>query len=455
MVRKLGLLFVATFLLLAFAFPAFADSYKSYQGYPVVKVVVNGQEVKGDVPAIIINERTLVPVRAISETLGLEIHWDDSTNTVYILSPGTREPLLAPGQNVIRIGLIAPLNGAVMGPLNGTVRDLGESITNGFSRAVEEGCHLGDYKIEAVIADDCNDPGIASVMAARLITGDRVSAIVGSLTSKCTIPITDFAQYYKVPVITPTGTNPDVTFSKGQRKDYAFRASFIDPLHGTMAARFALEKLRLKTAVVLYDQGNSYTEGLARKFKEAFEKGGGRVLLYEAYSRMDVDYTPVLTEIARQKPDIFYLPDFYMKANLIGKQARERGIEAIFLGGDAWDSPDIDFQTMEGSYFTTHWSPEDPRPEVRDWVSKYKVKYGATPDMMATLAYDATRIVIRAIETTHSGDPAKIKEAMQNLKDFPAITGKINFGQDGNPIKPVAVMQIKGGRQVYVTIVMP
>lgn len=452
MVRRLYLFFMAVLLLFISVAPAFANSDATYRGYPAVKVIVNGQEVEGEVPAIIMDGRTLVPLRAISEALGADVQWDASTNTVHIvLFPTGTSPsqsLPSPGENVIRIGFIAPLTG--------DVSVFGESVMKAFNLAIEERNHqVNNYKIEAVITDDRNDAIEAVSMAERLITQDKVSAIVGSVTSKCTIPISQITQEHMIPVITPTATNPNVTVSMGQRKDYAFRACFIDPFQGTMAAKFALENLKLKTAAVLYDRGNPYTEGLASNFKETFEKGGGRVLTYETYAASDMDFSAVLARVAQQKPDILYLTDYYMKVSLIGKQAREKGIKATFMGGDGWDSMDIDFATMEGGYFTNHWSPGDPRPEVREWLSKYKAKYGTEPDVIATLAYDATKILLQAIETANSSDPTKIKEAMQNLKDFPAVSGKTTFDGDGNPVKSAVIMQIKGGRQIYVTTVAP
>lgn len=403
------------------------------------KAYKNGEVINLDQPPQLINDRTMVPVRFVSEALGAKVDWDDRVRTVIITSPV---------ENVIRIGLIAPLSGEV--------KDFGESVKNAFNIALEEKRYrVGNYKIEAVISDDRNDATEAINVATKLITQDKVSAIVGSLTSKTTIPLSRLANDNKVVLITETATNEKVTVDVGKRKEFVFRACFVDPMQGTVAAKFALQTLKKKTAAVLYDQGNSYTEGLARNFKEAFEKGGGRVMTFETYTHKDTDFSPLLTRIAQQKPDILYLPDYYMKASLIGKQAREMGIRSVFLGGDGWDSLDIDWQTMEGSYFTTQWSPDDPRPEVKEWVDKYKAKYGTTPDVIATLAYDATQILLRAIEESDSSDPAKIREAMQNTKDFPAVTGTISINQDGNPIKPVVVMQIKDGRQVYVTTVMP
>ncbi|WP_033377158.1 ABC transporter substrate-binding protein [Desulfurispora thermophila] len=354
------------------------------------------------------------------------------------------------GEKVVKIGLITPLTG--------DVKTFGESTQNAFKLALEQaGMKAGDYKIEYVIADDRNDATEAVNVATKLISQDKVNCIIGPLTSKTTIPVSELCNSQKIPMLTNTATNPKVTVDNGKRKEYAFRACFIDPFQGAVAAKFALENLKKKTAAVLYDQGNDYTIGLANVFKESFEKGGGQVVEFLAYSKDDTDFSAVLTKIAAKNPDILYLPDYYQKVSLIGKQAREKGIKAIFLGGDGWDSPkDLDFATMAGGYFTNHYSADDPRPEVKKFVEEYKAKYGSVPDALATLGYDATNLMLNAIKTANSNDPEKIKEALQNTKDFPAVSGKITIDKDGNPIKAAVILQVQPDKTYkYVATVTP
>ncbi|MEW6547110.1 MAG: ABC transporter substrate-binding protein [Bacillota bacterium] len=352
-----------------------------------------------------------------------------------------------PQEKVIRIGMIAPLTG--------DVKTFGESTKNGFLLALEEaGNQVAGFKIEPVMGDDRNDPTEAVNVATKLCTQDKVKAIVGSVASKCSIPVSEVCEANKVVQISPTSTNPRVTVDLGRRKTYVFRACFIDPFQGTVGAKFALDNLKAKTAAVLYDQGNDYVIGLASYFRDAFKAGGGEIVAWEAYTKDDVDFSAVLTKIAKLKPDILYLPDYYNMVSLIGKQARQKGIKAVFLGGDGWDSSDLDFETMEGGYFTNHYSPEDPRPEVKAWVEKYQKKYGSTPDALATLAYDATVLLLKAIEKAGSDDPTKIRDALQSL-EMDTVSGRISFDKDGNPVKPAVILQISGGKQKYVATVRP
>lgn len=348
----------------------------------------------------------------------------------------------------IKIGFI--------GPLTGDVKTYGESTKNGFTMALDKhGKKAGGFEIVPIIVDDRNDPTEAVNAATKLISQDKVQAIVGSVTSSPSIAVSEVTNSKNVVQMTGTGTAEKVTVDKGGRKPYVFRACFIDAFQGKVGASFALNNLKAKTAAVLYDQGNDYTKGLAEVFKANFEAGGGKVVAYEAYSKDDTDFSAQLTGIASKTPDVLYLPDYYQKVSLIGQQARRKGIKAPFLGADGWDSSELDFATMEGGYFTNHYHPADPRPEVQAWVKEYKAKFGSEPDALATLSYDATNLLLNAIETAKSSEPAKIKEALQATKDYQGVTGKITYDANGNPIKSAAILQIKGGKQVFVTTVSP
>jgi len=360
------------------------------------------------------------------------------------------------GGKEIKIGLIAPMTG--------DVKTFGESTKKGFDLALEQaGMKAGGYTIKTVVGDDRADPTEGVNLATKFITQDKVQAIVGSVTSKVTIPVGEVANANKVLLITGTATNPKVTLTdKNERKPFVFRACFIDPFQGLVGAKFALDTLKAKTAAVMYDKGNDYPLGLAEAFKKNFEAGGGKVIAWEAYTDKDSDFSAVLTNIAAKKPDMLYLPDYYQKVSLIGAQAKAKGLNVPMLGGDGWDSSDIDWKTMDGGYFTNHYSPEDTRAEVKKFVEefgkKYKDKDGKPekPDALAALAYDATLILLEGINKSKSNEPDKIREAIQNLKGFTAVSGKVSFDKDGNPIKSAAILQIKADKtQKFVTNVNP
>jgi branched-chain amino acid transport system substrate-binding protein len=359
----------------------------------------------------------------------------------------------APPAKEIRIGLITPLTG--------DVKTFGESVKNSFEIAVDEANRAGGVagmRIVPVVVDDRNDPTEASNAANLLIHQHKVRAIIGSVTSKATIPVSDMAQSGKVPAITPTATNPKVTVADGKRKDFMFRACFIDPFQGKVMARFARETLSKGNAAVLFDASNDYSKGIAEFFSEAFKSLGGTVGAYESYGRDDVDFSALLTKVKASGADVLFLPDYYNKVGLIAKQAREKGINAALIGPDGWDSPDlvkIAGEAIEGGYFSNHYSPDDTRPEVVAWVKKYKEKFGQTPDALGTLAYDATNLMLEAIRKANGDDPVKIREALASLKGFKGVTGESAMDGNGDAVKSAVILQISGGRQKFVKVVNP
>jgi branched-chain amino acid transport system substrate-binding protein len=353
----------------------------------------------------------------------------------------------------IKIGLITPLSG--------DVKTYGESVRNSFLIAVEEANARGGVagmKITYVIQDDKNDATEAANVANLLVNQYRVKAIVGSVTSKATIPVSDIIQAAKIPTLTPTATNPKVTVADGKRKDYMFRSCFIDPFQGMVMARFSRDTLKKKSAAVLFDASNDYSKGTAEVFRDAFRKQGGTVAAFEAYGKDDVDFSALLTKVKASGADVLFLPDYYNKVGLIAKQAQEKGLKVQLVGPDGWDSPDlvkIAGTAIEGGYFSNHYSPDDLRPEVVAWVKKYKEKHGQVPDALGTLAYDGTNLLLEAIRKAGSDDPKKIRDALASIKGFNGVTGKATLDMNGDSIKSAAIVKIEGGRQKFVKMVNP
>lgn len=359
-----------------------------------------------------------------------------------------------PKENVIKIGMVSPLTG--------DVKTFGESTRNGFTLAIDEANAQGGIigkMIKHFIADDRNDPTEARNAGSKLLNQDGVKLIVGSVSSKCSIPLSEVCQSSSAVMITPTSTNPKVTVNDdNSRKDFIFRACFIDPFQGMVAAKFASENLKAKTTAILYDVGNDYVKGLAEFYRDNFLKLGGKLVAYESYAKDDADFSALLTKVKRANPDILYIPDYYNKVGLIAKQARQLGIKAVLMGGDGWDSPDmlkIAGDAINGGYFTNHYSPDDPRPEVQTWVKKYEAKFGSKPDALATLAYDATTLMLEAIKAANSDKPSEVRNALQNFKGLKTVSGSISYDASGNPIKDIVIMKYSKTGQEFVTSVKP
>ena len=354
---------------------------------------------------------------------------------------------------------------AILAPLSGPVPTFGVSTRDGALLAIEEWNAKGGVlgrKIVPVVEDSQCTPDPALNAAKKVVEQDKVKFIIGEVCSKATIPVADYANSKKVIQITPTSTNPSVTVdSNGKVKDYIFRACFIDPFQGQVGAKFALDTLKAKTAFIMLDQSNDYVKGLAEYFEKSFTAGGGTIVGKETYTSKDTDFSAILAKVADAKPDVIYLPDYYNIVNLAAKQAKEKGITAPFMGGDGWDSPDLDLKAADGGFYTNHYSPDDTRAEVQGFVKSYGSKYkddkqqAKVPDALAALAYDATNILLQGItEAKTADDTAAVRDALAKIS-FSGISGKITYDQDHNPVKSATILQVKDNKVSFNSVVNP
>jgi len=347
---------------------------------------------------------------------------------------------------------------AVLAPLSGDVATFGESTRDGILLAFKEwnakGGVLG-MQIEAIVEDSQCAAESAVSAANKVINQDGVKFIIGEVCSSASIPVTEIAMNKGVLQISPTSTNPMVTVAEdGSTKDLIFRACFIDPFQGKVAAAFALNELNAKTAAVLLDQGNDYVRGLAEFFRDAFEAGGGEVVVWETYTGDDSDFSAILTKVKDAAPDVLYMPDYYSTVNLQAAQAREMGITAAFLGGDGWDSADLDREALAGGYHTNHYSSDDPRDVVQEWVVNYQAEYGTIPDALATLAYDAAYMLLQGIEKAGKADPAAVADAMEQL-EYDVVSGQSYYDEQHNPVKPAVILQVTLEGTKFITTIAP
>ncbi len=354
-------------------------------------------------------------------------------------------------------GSDGPVKIAILAPLSGPVPTFGVSTRDGALLAIKEWNAKGGVlgrQIEAIVEDSQCTPDPAVNAANKVIDQDGVKFIVGEVCSSASIPISEIAQEKGVVQISPTSTNPTVTLkADGTVKDYVFRACFIDPFQGLVMAKFGLGK-GFKTAFILFDQGNDYVRGLAEAFEKAWTENGGEVVGKETYTSNDTDFSAILTKVAETNAEVLFVPDYYNIINLVAAQAKEKGVTAVMMGGDGWDSPDLDLSAAAGGFYSNHYSPEDTREIVQNWVANYNTEYGATPDALATLGYDATNLLIAAIEKAGSDDPAKVKDALAAI-EWDGVSGTITYDEFHNPIKSAAVLTVADGKVSFVESVAP
>lgn len=358
--------------------------------------------------------------------------------------------------NDIKIGVVYELTG-------GTAT-FGEAASNGAKLAFKEinakGGVLGK-QITAVIADNKSEPAESTNAMSKVITQDKVVAVTGFTTSSNAIAGSAVAEASKIPFVGAAPTNPKVTVDEksGKVKDYTFRVCFIDPFQGTVGANFALSTLKLKKVAVLIDNSSDYSKGLAQFFKDAFTKGGGQIIAEEAYLQKDQDFKTILTKIKALNPEMIYVPGYYEEVGKIIKQARELGITVPFVGGDGWDSPKLaeiaGAASLNGTYFTNHYSVEDTSAKSKAFVEAYKKEYNRMPDAMAVLGYDAAYVLVDAIKRAGSTDSAKIREALAGTKDFEGVTGKLTLNSTHDAVKSAVIIEFKDGKQMYKSTVNP
>ena len=334
----------------------------------------------------------------------------------------------------------------------------GASAANGAKLAIKEvnakGGVLGK-QLTLTVADNKSEAAEAANAMQKLITQDKVIAVIAPIASSSVIAGAQVNQDNKVLAISPTASNPKVTVdpATGKVRDFMFRAAFIDPFQGSVMANFAGSSLKAKTAALYIDNSSDYAKGLAQFFKETFIKNGGKIVSEEAYLQKDTDFKATLTKIKSQNPDVVFVPGYYQEVGMIIKQARELGLNVPFMGGDGWDSaklPEIaGAAALNNTFFSNHYSPDDNSPAVKTFVEAYKKEYNQTPDAFAALSYDATMMVIEAMKRANSADPVKIKDELAKTKDYTAVSGKISLNATHDPVKSAVIIEMKDGKQTF------
>jgi len=348
--------------------------------------------------------------------------------------------------------------------LSGNVATFGVSIMNAIEMAISEinaaGGVLG-LPIKLVKGDNKSDAAESTSVATKLVTQDKVIALIGPVTSTNVLAASPVATQYKIPLLTPTGTAYKVTVDDSEKtKDFIFRNCFIDPFQGLVGANFCLNTLEAKTAAIFEEKNSDYAKGLCAVFEENFTAKGGKIVSKEAFVTEDRDFRATLTKIIATKPDVLYVPSYYEQDGLIAKQARELGYTKPIVGADGWDSGKLleiaGAKALQNVFFTNHYSPFSTDPKVVKFVNDYKTKYGSVPDALAALGYDAAYLMADAIKRAGAADPVKIKDALASTKGFVGVTGTITMDDKHNPIKSAVILSFdKDGNQIFVESVNP
>ncbi|NLC71240.1 MAG: ABC transporter substrate-binding protein [Desulfuromonadaceae bacterium] len=355
-------------------------------------------------------------------------------------------------------------------PLTGDIPKVGESSKLAAEMLKEDvnakgGLDVGGkkYPLEFIYEDNESKADSAVNVALKLIERDQVLAIVGPNSSKQAVPAGGTCDDNRTPMISPWSTNPDATLNR----PWVFRAAFLDPFQGPVAVNFAAKTFNAKTSAVIFDISNDYAKGLAEIFRSEWEKkmGAGSVVAFESHGTKDQDFSAQLTKIIAAKPDFIFIPNNYNQVALIVKQAHDLGWKGPFMGSDAWGSAEL----MElcgndciGHYFSTHYAAAGATGATKEFIDRYTAKYGYTPDDVAALTWDATNLILKAIQDVGKIDKnvkkqrKAIRDALAAIPEFPGITGNMKFNDQGDPIKCAVVVRIsEKGEFVFTEQVCP
>lgn len=347
------------------------------------------------------------------------------------------------------------------GSLTGNKADFGITTERGIKLAADQLNAAGGVlrkKVRVIAKDDAGTADQVGTIVTGFVNSDKVDVVLGEVASSLSLRAAPICEDAKVPMITPSSTNPEVTMNGGKVAGFIFRVCFIDPFQGTVMARFGTQRLKAKKAAVLRDTSNAYSVGLADCFVKEFKRLGGTITVDKSYSEGDDNFRAQLTDIAGTKPDIIYVPGYYSEVSLIAKQAREAGITVPLAGGDGWDSASLipnAGTALEGCYFSNHYSEAQGGPIIKKFVANFKAKYKVAPNALAALGFDAMNIYAAAVKQAGTTEPGSVIKALSAIKDFPGVTGKISIDANHNAVKPAVVLQIKGSKFAYVTTINP
>jgi len=342
--------------------------------------------------------------------------------------------------DTIKIGLIASLTG--------DQKPWGDDSVEGARMAVDEFNKAGGFngkKVELLIGDAASKAEAAKSATEKLMS-DGVVALVGEVASGHTIQMAKSAFQKGIPVVAIGATRTDLT----NEGSHVFRVCYTDAFQGPVMAQFAYEKLGLRTVGVMTDNKQPYSQGLSKSFSDTFVKLGGKIVGEAFYESGQTQFSGQLTELKAKSPAGLFLSGYFTEVGPIAQQARQAGLDVPLLGGDGWDSPQLiesGGEAIQGgkAFFCNHYNNADNRPQVAEFLKKYKAAHGGKEPgtTMAALGYDATLLTLDAIKRSKELSSKGIIEALENTENFAGVSGDITLkGRGGNPDKRAIVVEV-------------
>jgi branched-chain amino acid transport system substrate-binding protein len=336
--------------------------------------------------------------------------------------------------------------------LSGAETQFGVDTKEGIELAMDEVNKAGGVKkkpVKVIFEDDKSNPTEANNKVLQLIDRDKVIAILGEVASSRSKVGGIVANRAKIPMITPSSTNPDVT----KVGPFVFRVCFTDDVQGQMGAQFIVNTMGKKRVALLFASDDLYSSGLAAEFRSEAKRLGAEVIIEKSFLKTETNFTTFINEIRDAKPDLIYAPIYYTAMVPIARQAKASGLSgSMFVGGDGWHSDSLlesAGDEMEGAYFTTHFTSDAPWPNAKSFVEKYKARFNREPTGLAAMGYDAAKVLADAMARAKEETSVSLRDAIQETKDFQGATGSITINAERNAVKPLVISQVKGKKFTY------
>ena len=357
-------------------------------------------------------------------------------------------PLVASAAEPIKIGVYASLTGkeAMWGQSSEKATRLAVDDVNA------AGGVLG-RRLVAIVEDNQSKPGESATVVRKLISRDKVVAILGEASSGRSLEAAPICQKARIPMISG-GSNPKVT----QAGNYIFRTHFIDPFQGTVMSRFAREKLGARRLALLTEVTNAYAVGLAKYFSADALAHGASIVMEQKYSAGERDFKAQLTAIKAAGADVIFVPGYYTEAGLAIVQARALGLAIPVLGGDGWEGPqlvEIGGASLRDTYYCNNFSIESDVPETRRFIERYRDRFGSVPGGTAADAYDAVLMLADAITRAGSTEPTQIRDALAATRGLRGVGGPLTVDANRDQIKPAYILGYRDGDYRLVQVVNP
>lgn len=308
------------------------------------------------------------------------------------------------------------------------------------------------HPITLKIADNQDDPTVAVATAHQLINQDQAVALVGMPLSRNAIPVAQVAEAASIPMVSSKSTNPQTTAGK----NYVFRATFTDTFQAEVIATLLQEKLQVQRAAVLYDVASDYNKFLAESFRTAFEQRGGNIVAFETYVTDKPEFERPLAAVKAAQPEALFLPNYPAEVLEQAQIAQAIGLDIPLIGADSWTGfGDFSDPALAGALYTADWSGDIDTPESQAFLAAYRQQYQHNPTSAAALGYDALQLLLTAMQAQGSSKPQMIQVGLNQIQDYPGVTGVISYGQGGDPHKDAAILQVQQGKAVFFESVRP